>query len=111
MLLEKIIAPEKLVGKKLKVEPFQHNVSTIYDTKNDIFWRYELIYRINKENIASVKIYEDLGVSLNQTEIKKNIFSRYRIINSPSPLVYSKNSSIFQEEFEERDEFLKKLNL
>jgi hypothetical protein len=110
-MLEKVVDPAELVGKKLKIKPFQNHYVTIFDTKSDFGWRYELIFRAGKENIISVNIYSKSCTNFEDPEIKKSFFSGLKLSSSPYPRGYSKNNLIFLEEYQERDNFLASLHL
>jgi len=111
--LDHQIKLENLVGKKIKIEGIKEaegKKATIHDTGSDMFFRYELIFRKDENSVYRIALFGVSSPELNITEIRKSLFSKYKILNGSTLGEYSKDN-FFAEEFEESDKFLKKLKL
>lgn len=112
--LEHSVEVKDLIGKKIKLKEIEQSKgkkASVYDIGNDIFYRYEVIFRKDENSIYKIAIFGPSSPELNVTEITKDIFSRYKILNGSKIGEYCKSCPLFQEEFKERDKFLKNLGM
>ncbi len=95
-MLEKKVDPAKLVGKILKVKPYQNFPSTIY--KND-HGDYELAVRISNRDILGIPL--SISPEPRKVIIGQDIFSNYKLLGLIIPFAYS-NDNFAADGFEKR---------